>query len=212
MAIEWPLSDARKRTLSRGAQFGVVVVLVLGLVESNISVVINGIGALAVTFLPAILSRDYRITLSPGLTLWLTLAVLLHAVGILGPYHAIWWWDHVTHTLSATVIAGLGYSTAHAIDLYSDEIYLPSRFLFVYILLFTVAFGVGWEVIEFVARALAESMGYGPVLVQYGLEDTIMDLIFDLIGGVLVASFGTPAFAHVVDSIVDRYERAAGEG
>lgn len=212
MAIEWPLSDARKRTLSRGSQLGVVVVIAVGLVEGNISVVINGIGALAVTFLPAILRRDYRITLSPGLTLWLSLAVLLHAIGILGPYHNIWWWDHVTHTLSATVIAGLGYSTARAIDLYSDEIYLPPRFLFVYILLFALAFGVGWEVIEFGAREIGEVMGYGPLLVQYGLEDTILDLIFDLIGGVLVASFGTPAFAHVVDSLVDRYERAAGEG
>ena len=202
-------TDARKRAASRVLQLGVALVLAIGVAEANLSVVINAVGALAVSFLPAVLQRDYRITLSPGLTLWLTTAVLLHAVGMLGPYHSIWWWDHVTHTFSATVIAGLGYVTARAVDEYSDEVYLPPRFLFVYILLFTLAFGVAWEVLEFVARLLADAMGYGPFLVQYGFEDTIVDLVFDLLGGLLVAVAGTPAFTHVVDGVVERFERAA---
>jgi len=210
MASRLPLTDAHKRSASRLLQAGVGLILVIGIVEGNVSVVINGIGALGVTFLPALLRRDYQVTLSPGLTLWLMIAVLLHAIGILGPYHTVWWWDHVTHTLSATVIAGMGYATARAIDLYSDEIYFPPRFLFVYVLLFTMAFGVAWEVIEFVARTLADSFGWGPFLVQYGLEDTILDLIFDLFGAILVAGFGTPAFHHVVDSLVERFEGATG--
>lgn len=196
---------ATKRRVSRLLQGVIAVVLVLGLVRVNVSVIVNALVALAVTFLPAVLERDYRLPLSPGLTLWITAAVTLHAIGMLGPYHTIWWWDHVTHTLSATIVAAVGYATARAIDVYSDSIHLPPQFMFVYILVFTLAFGVGWEVLEFVARAVADALGHDPVLVQFSLEDTIVDLVFDIVGAVLVALFGASRLTGVVNAVVARW-------
>lgn len=187
-------------------QLAILAVLVSGIAGRNPSVVVNAAVALAVTFLPGVLARDYRITLSPGLTLWLSAAVLLHAVGMLGPYHTVWWWDHLTHTLSGTIVAATGYTVARAIDIHSDAIYLPPRFMAVYILLFTMAFGVGWEVLEFVARGVADALGHAPLLVQFSLEDTVMDLVFDTVGAVLVAAFGTPRLSAVVRSVAARLE------
>ena len=117
----------------------IAVILVVGLWERSIAVVVNASLALAITFLPAFLRRDWDVHLGTGLTLWVTLAVLLHTIGMLGFYVSLSWWDHVTHTLSATVVAGVGYATARAVDEHTDAIYLPPRFLFVYILLFTMA-------------------------------------------------------------------------
>lgn len=71
-------------------------------------------------------------------------------------------------------------------------------------LLVTMALGVFWEVVEFGARALAEASGYGPILFQYGLEDTLLDPVFDAVGAVVVALFGTPALSGMVGKLVRR--------
>jgi hypothetical protein len=60
----------------------------------------------------------------------------------------------------------------------------------VYILLFTLAAGVFWELLEWVGRDLAQRVGVEPVLVVYGLDDTMLDLAFDVVGGVVAALVG----------------------
>jgi hypothetical protein len=128
--------------------------------------------------------------------------VFLHGLGTLGPYRSVWWWDHVTHALSASVVAGTGYAAARAIDRHTEEISLPPRFLFVFILIITVAFGVLWEVLEFGIGQGAAALGTDRVLTQYGLDDSMLDLVFDVVGALLVASFGTAYLTGVTDDIV----------
>ncbi|WP_089809014.1 hypothetical protein [Halogeometricum rufum] len=190
-------------------------ILGFGLATLNASIVINAAAALSITYLPAVLSRDWGIRLSPGLTLWVTTAVLLHAVGMVGLYDGLWWYDHLTHTLSAMLVAAVGYASARAVDKYSEAVYLPPRFMFVFILTFTLALGVVWEVLEFFARLAADYLGVEAILVQYGLADTITDLVFDTVGAVLVALFGTETLSGLVDSLHQRLEEArpnAGDG
>ncbi|MFD1513859.1 hypothetical protein [Halomarina rubra] len=197
-----------QRAVSRLLQLAIALLLVVGVVTANLGIVVNAVVALAVTFLPAVLDRDYSLNLNPKLTLWLTLAVFLHTVGMTGLYRDVWWWDHVTHTLSASVVAATGYAAVSALDEYSDAVRFTDEFLFVFILLFTVGLGVFWEVLEFVARELADVVGADPVLVQYGLADTVVDLVFDMVGAVLLALFGTNELSDLVDDLTERYERA----
>jgi hypothetical protein len=198
------VSSRGQRVASRLLQGVIAVALVVGLLTRNLSVVVNAALTLALTFVPAVLRRDYRIELDAGVTLWVTLALCLHTLGMLGIYAGVWWYDHVTHTLSATIVAAAGYVVARAVDETSDDVYLPPRFMFVFVLLFTLGLGVIWEVLEFFARLGADLLGLDPVLVQYGLEDTLLDLLFDTLGAVLVATFGTGTVAHVVASVADR--------
>lgn len=198
------VSRRHQRAASRLLQLAVAAILVAGLLTRNLSVAVNATLALALTFAPAVLRRDYRIELDAGLTLWITLALFLHSLGMLGFYTDVWWYDHVTHTLSATIVAAGGYVLARAADEASDDIYLPPRFLFVFVLLFTLGLGVLWEVLEFGARLGARSLGLDPVLVQYGLDDSLLDLLFDTLGAVLVALFGTGTVSGVVGSVVDQ--------
>lgn len=192
-----------QRAASRLLQFAIAGILVVGLVTRTLGVLVNAALALALTVVPAVLRRDYRIELDAGVTLWITLALFFHTLGMLGFYADVWWYDHVTHTLSATIVAAGGYVIARAADEASDDIYLPPRFMFVFVLLFTLGLGVLWEVLEFAARAGAGVLGLDPVLVQYGLEDTLFDLLFDTFGAVLVAAFGTGSVTGVVASVVD---------
>lgn len=204
--MRWRLPEGAGVLAAGGMRLAIAGVLGVGLATRNVSVVINAAAGLAITYLPAALSRDWGIRLSPGLTLWVTTAVLLHALGMLGLYDDVSWYDHLTHTLSATLVAAVGYATARAVDDYSDAVVLPPRFMFVYILTFTLAVGVLWEVAEFFARISAAYFGVEAVLVQYGLEDTIMDLVFDTVGAVLVALFGTETLSDLVDTLAERLE------
>jgi hypothetical protein len=200
------LPDRYGRGLTRLLQAGIAVVLAFGVWTGNPSVVVNGALALGVTFLPAVLERDYRIAASPWLVAFIATAVFLHTLGMVGLYDGLWWFDHLTHTLSASIVAGVGYAAVRAIDEYSDAVRLSPRFLFVFVLVVTLALGVFWEVLEFALRVLARSLGMAPVLVQYGLADTLADLVFDLLGGLVVALFGTGVYDEVAETFTERLE------
>jgi hypothetical protein len=197
------ISRRRQKQAAWAMEVGLVGIFFVGLYQGSTTIVVNAAVGLLATQLPPILERDYDIPMDPALTLWITSAVFLHAFGVLGLpgsetnlYGSVPWWDHVTHALSASVVAGVGYSTARALDLHSEDISLPPRFMFVFILLFVLAFGVVWEVIEFVLGEAARAMGNRALLTQYGLGDTMLDLVFNSIGAVVVAVWGT---AHLTD-------------
>lgn len=179
----------------------IAALLAWGVVSGNVSIAVNATLGLATTMLPGLLERDYEITIGPWLTFLLTLAILLHTLGMVGPYEMVWWWDEVTHTFSASIVAVVGYATTKAIDEHVEDIYLPPDFMYLFILLFTLAIGVFWELLEFLARVLAEWAGQEAVLVQYGVKDTARDLIFDTVGAVIAALFGIPRTQALVESI-----------
>lgn len=195
------LSPPRQQLLSRLLQASIAVILVVGLSARNLSIIINASLALVATLIPATLARDYRISLGPGVTLWISTALFLHTLGMFGLYDNVWWYDHVTHTLSATIVAAIGYVSTRAIAEQNDNLYLPPKFMFVYVLLFTLALGVFWEVLEFGARFGAEFLGLDPVLVQYGFDDSLLDLVFNTVGAVLVAIFGTQRVSDLVEAV-----------
>jgi hypothetical protein len=171
-------------------QLLLVALVGYGLLVGEPKAIINGTVSLLITALPAALERNYRIPIDPWLGLWITLAVFLHTMGSAGLYAEFAWWDHLTHAMSATLIAGVGYAFARAVDLHSDEIALPRQFFFVYVLVVVLAFGVVWELFEFGLDIAAESTGLSMPLAQHGLDDTIRDLLFNSLGALVVAVFG----------------------
>lgn len=198
------ISVRRQRQATRAMQLGLIGFLFVGLDRGNPGIVVNTLVALGVTELPALLERDYNLPMDPALVLWLTTAVFLHALGTLGPYQNVWWWDHVTHMLSSSLMAGAGYASVRAMEVHSDQIVLPPRFLFVFILTIVVAFGVLWEVLEFAIGLAAKAIGTGRVLTQYGLDDSMLDLIFNTFGGVIVAASGTAHLTGMVSALAAR--------
>ena len=214
------LSKAWQLRLTRGLQVAMVGLFAVGLVTKNAGVVVNAAAAFGVSLLPATLERDYNIPLNAGLTLWITTAVFLHALGAVvvpvagvNVYSFVPGWDHLTHTLSSSIVAAAGYTTARAFDEHSEMVRLPPRFTFAFILVVTLAFGVFWEVIEFAIGEIAALTGDGAVLTQYGLRDTMLDLVFDTVGAVVVAVWGTAYLTDAVGAVTERLdERRADSG
>ena len=198
-------SVRNQRRLTRAMQLLLVGVVVYGVVFSQKKAISNGTIALAITFVPALLEHNYDFPLDPWLGLWITLAVFLHTLGSAALYTQVGWWDHLTHAMSASLVAGVGYTFARAIDIHSDDIHLPHRFFFVYVLVVVLAFGVLWELFEFLLDVAAESTGVEMPLAQHGLDDTVRDLVFNSVGALTVAALGQAHLSDVAETVRERY-------
>ncbi|MDB2239482.1 MULTISPECIES: hypothetical protein [Halorubrum] len=179
-----------QRRITRVMQVLLVAIVGYGVVFGQPKAITNGGIGLFVTFIPALLERNYNIPPNPWLGVWITSAVFLHTLGSAWFYALIPWWDHLTHALSASLVAGAGYTTLRAIDLHSDQVEIPARFAFVFIFVVVLAFGVVWELFEFALDIVSAKTGISMPLAQHGLDDTVLDQMYNSVGALIVATFG----------------------
>lgn len=168
--------------------------LAVGVRRENAAAVVNTAAMLCLALVPPAagwLFGDGPATAGlPGLTLAVAVAGFLHALGMLGRYESVWWWDHLTHTLSAALLTALLYAGLLVVD---PSIAVAGA------LLGTLTLGVLWEVGELFAREVAERYEIEPVLVHYGRRDTALDLVFDLVGAGLVVALDLRLFLPVAE-------------
>ena len=195
------LSETQEYSLVRVLQVALAVIFGYGLVTLQFELAVNAGLPLAVTFLPALLRREYSYTMDAGLVLLITVAVFLHAFGSLGFYVWFSWYDEITHTVSAFLVAGIGYAVLTALEKHSSEIELTSNLRGVFILVFVLAFSVIWEVFEFGAVWVSQVLGTTSPVQVFGIDDIVTDMVFNVIGGVLVAVWGTGYFEDFVPFI-----------
>lgn len=196
-------APATQRAITRAMQVVLAALVVYGFVRGNSKAVVNGSITLLITFVPALLERRYDLPLDPWLALWLTAAVFLHVLGSSGLYVHIPWWDHVTHALSASLVAGAGYTVARAIDLHHEEITIPRRVAFVYLFVVVLSFGVVWELFEFGLDVAAQETGLTMPLAQHGLDDTVKDFMYNSLGALVVGVFGQAHLVGVAQTVED---------
>jgi hypothetical protein len=211
------VSTGQQRHLARGMQLVLFGLLFVGLERGAPSLLVTTGTGLAVTFLPAVLERDLDIPMDAGLTLWITGAAFLHTLGVAGIpgtgtslYAGIPYYDHLTHALSASVVTGVGYATVRALDEHSNGIHLPPRYMFAFLVVFVVAFGVIWELIEFSIAVASGALGLSSTgFTQHGLDDTLLDLVFNTLGGVAVALWGTAYLTGLAETLRQRLDARA---
>lgn len=191
---------------------GVLVAVVgYGVVAADVKVVVNSAVPLAVALFPTAVRRRYGYHVGDHLALWIAVTALLHVVGTFGPYATVPLYDQVAHAVSAGLVAAVGYALALTVDAAARDVRITPDFRFVFILVFVLAVGVAWEILELLAGWLPTLLGADPWLVQYGAADTALDLLFDALGGVAVALWGG---GHVHDAAAGVWtllvERGAG--
>jgi hypothetical protein len=187
---------------------GLALTLAVAARRRDVAALVNTLVSLAIALVSLPLAVGLQLppggtVLTPELPIWVAVAGLLHSIGMLGPYDSIWWWDHLTHTVSAMFVAALLYAGLFvAVD--TDASLALSR---VGIAAATVAFtfvvGVFWELVELVARAVGDRYDIEPVLVHYGWRDTGLDLVFDLVGAVAVVALDLRVFVDLAARFPD---------
>ncbi|UTF53764.1 hypothetical protein [Natronosalvus rutilus] len=181
-------------------QVGILVILLEALRRRDAAAATNALVSFAVTLLPAaveyIAESGFGTSIAFGtdLPLWIAVAGFLHAVGMLGPYDSVWWWDHLTHLVSAALVAAL---------VYAGFLVLTTTLGLWQIGLLTIGvtfvIGILWELLEILARRVGIRYDVEPVLVHYGWRDTAFDLVFDVLGALLVVLFDLQLFVPAAD-------------
>lgn len=164
----------------RGVRYGLLAVFVIGLRRRDPSAVVNTVVALAATYFPGVAERRYDIEFRQWQRVYVNTAMINHAVGMLGPYDDIRWWDHLTHTHSSTILGGVVFAVARR----------RGRNPRPRVIAAVVCVGILWELVEYVVHVTANRLGFEPILVTYGKRDTLLDLVFNLLGAVLVLLLG----------------------
>lgn len=197
----------RLKLASRAMQAGIVALAVSGIISGETTYVPAALVAFLISELPSLIRRDLKIVLPVELNFWIVLALFVHVLGSFsGFYDNLPGWDHLTHAMSASLIAALGFILVVSIDKYAESIYLPQAFLALLIVMLTMAVGVIWELMEYMIDVLTGSH------LQYSLDDTMKDLVFDAIGGLLVASGGTYYLSHTtVDHFVEGFQMSTAK-
>jgi len=196
------LSDTWERHLVWLLQLALVGLIGYGAVTGSASVSVTASIALGITLLPAALRREYEYSMDAGLVLWITVAVFLHSIGSIGIYQQYQWYDEITHTVSATVVAGFGYASFRALEVHSDDVAVPSAFRSLFIVVFVLAAGVLWEVFEY---------ALGDLVPVYGVDDIATDFAFNAIGGLIVAIWGAGHVSGLVGFLRDRLRSNADQ-
>jgi hypothetical protein len=183
--------EAKLKLASRAMQAAMLGIALAGVLTANYTWLPASVLSLFISVIPSILRRDLEIVLPFELNFWTVLALFLHVIGgFSGFYDNVPYWDHLTHAMSASLIAALGFVVVVTVDKYVDTIFLPRPFLALFIIMFTMAIGVLWELMEFVNDQLFGSR------LQYNLDDTTVDMMFDAFGGFIVGIAGYHYLTH----------------
>jgi hypothetical protein len=176
------------KTANRCIRYTILAVLSVGIRQRNWGAVVNAIIAIVGTYLPEIVERRADVELSPWQRTYARVAMATHSVGMVGPYEDTWWWDHLTHTHSATILAG-------AVHVLSRRRGQDPRLR---VLAAVGCAGVLWEIVEYTIHRTAARFGLEPILVPYGKRDTALDLCFNALGALLVVAFGDSLLGNLV--------------
>ncbi len=164
---------------------GIVWVVPAGLYQGDYPLALMaGIAAL-VSLLPTFLQRSYRVVLPWELEFLIVLQLHLHTFwGVwLRFYDSHWFWDDLLHLKGTLIVSFLGFYAAYALQV-GGRIRLSFTLLALFTVVFGNALGAWWEIVEFVVdKTLHKNT-------QYGLDNTMIDLIHNAIGSLLAAALG----------------------
>lgn len=141
--------------------------------------------AVGISIIPSIVQRSYRITLPFELDLLVTLSIFLHTFmgEWLNFYNRVWMYDKLLHVYGSAVIALLAFVITYSLH-YTKKVRLSIPLIGFFTVTFAMAVGGIWEIGEFAIDRL-----FGKET-QNGLADTMWDMIYDLLGGIVVAMLG----------------------
>ncbi len=161
-----------------------------GIAIINPSIMFTAFIGFFLTCIPYLIEHRIGVTLPWEVNFLIAFSVFLHVAGysqylyiLLYPYY-----DKVAHFVTSITVGVLAFVSILLIDRFSCT-KLERWQIFFYIVIFTMAIGSFWEIYEYLMDTFFGS--YLTKLLQHGLDDTMIDLITDLLGGVVVAAFGT---------------------
>lgn len=138
-----------------------------------------------VSFTPTILKKDFNITLPWVLDLMISITIFLHVGGvILRLYTIIPGYDTLTHFVASILVGFLAFIIIYILDQYWEGLHMDVYAMAFLVVIFAMAMGVVWELFEWGIDLIFGTHE------QWGLQDTMKDLLVDTLAGIVIAVIG----------------------
>ncbi len=172
-------------TLSFIMKILIIFYIFYSLYSKNFLWFLAGIFSFILAISPIFFKKKYGIVLPCEIEFLLVFSLYLYFIGNVNNWYSSLYpiYDKISHFFTSMTIALLGFVTAVIVDKYT-ETKMNRHATFFLILLLTISIGALWEIGEYLLD-IVFSANY-----QVSLNDTMLDLIFDTIGGLVVAIFG----------------------
>lgn len=176
--------------------------------EDYILAVASGI-AFLVTLTPQIIEREKGIVIPAFIDFAGTLALFLHILGwALQLYYIIPNYDKVLHLYSSMIVGLIAFMAFYLMGKNSKKFCVSPILMVLFSAMIVLVLGVAWEVMEFTMDQTFNTTE------QWGLEDTMFDLIMDGLGAILFAilgliSFKTGSFQRMMKEMDDSIDAEA---
>lgn len=149
------------------------------------------------TLTPVLVKRRLKMNLPWELNSLLVLVLFLYVAGNIGGFYSIYApvYDKIHHFLGGALVAMLGLVSVAILEYYT-EINMGRYMLVFFIVILSVAIGAFAEMVEFL---------YDTVLgtsLQPSLHDTMIDLIVDTFGGIIIA---VPGYSYLKYTPTERF-------
>jgi hypothetical protein len=159
---------------------------------------------LFITFLPMILGKRFDVQIPHGFE---TLAIIFLYMSLFlgesqGYYTRFWWWDLVLHSGSAFLLGILGFLLVYILNEKKEiDLDLKPGFVALFAFMFAVGIGTIWEIFEYFMDQV-----FGLNMQKSGLQDTMWDLIVDVIGAAITSFIGWGYIkTREIDSFLERW-------
>jgi hypothetical protein len=181
--------------------------LILFLLRRNWENVFLTAVVIALTLVPALLFRRYRVIIPPEFQLVAAVFIFLSLFlgSALDFYYHFWWWDLVLHAASGFLLGIIGFVALFVLN-QTDRLPkgMTPAFICFFGVTFAVTLGVAWEIFEFAVDRLWPHLDMQTT--GTGVVDTMVDLIVDTVGAVIVALMGyaylkTGRYSFIADGV-----------
>ena len=162
-----------------------VIMLLISIWKNDWIWFIASLLIISVSFVPAVLQKNYKITLPWQLELLMMSTIILHfGGGAIDAYDNIHNYDTLTHFVSSVFIAFFAFAIVFILDEYGDTLRMNTFSMAFLVIIFTMSMGVLWELLEWSVDYFLQTN------LQAGLDDTMKDLFVDTIAGFIMAVIG----------------------
>lgn len=160
------------------------------------------------SFTPSILKRDFGITLPFVLDLLISIVLFLHVGGVILNFYGMFpGYDTITHFVASVLIGFLAFIIIYILDEYWDGLHMDVYGMAFLVVIFAMAMGVVWELFEWGTDLLLGTHE------QWGLQDTMKDLLVDTVAGIVIAIVGVKLVQKgQLKQFTEEFGEQVGEG
>lgn len=166
-------------------QFLIAANILIAFSLGEYSQVFGGVVGLCLTLVPAVVTRRWSLTLPWQVNLLIALSLYLHVAGEIQGFYVLYYpyYDKIAHLVSGITVSVLAFVIVLLLDRFS-RLNLTRWMIAGFIIIAAMAMEGFWEIYEWLFDTFLGTN------LQYGLDDTMLDMISVLIGAIVVALAG----------------------